>query len=126
MRDVIKKLQASVDLSLGWTATTSTEDAGEQVFSNEKDAIGKLMDLEKKSSIPVPTLQGMIDTLVQADQILANDAIADAVAASGDPNKIAQAQDELSKAADELSKGHFDTAIDHYNAWKHAQEAVHH
>ena len=39
--------------------------------------------------------------------------------ASGDPQKIAQAQDELAKAADEVTKGHFEAAIDHYrNAWK--------
>jgi hypothetical protein len=67
----------------------------------------------------------MIYTLVGADQILAQTAIADAIAASGTQQKIAEAQAELANAAGQLAQGHGDAAIDHYkNAWKKAQEAT--
>jgi hypothetical protein len=64
------------------------------------------MNLESGGSIPVPTLQGMIATLVHADRILTEDALTDAVAAPGDLPKIAQAQAELDKAASDLRAGH--------------------
>ena len=100
---------------------------GDQDFSLEKDAVGKLegMIKDKKSAIPDTTLQGLIDTLVHADQVLANVAIADATVAGGDPKKLAQAADELSKAADQLANGQFHEAIDHYkNAWTKAEQSV--
>ena len=100
---------------------------GGQVFDREKEAVTKLESIikDKKSAIPDATLQGMIDTLVQADRILAEDAIADAIAASGDPTRIAEAQHELTLAATELATGDFDGAVEHYKAaWKRAEEAV--
>jgi hypothetical protein len=96
-----------------------------EVFDREKAAVVKLMDLVAHGSIPVATTQGMIDMLVQADQLLAETALADAIAAGGDPAKIAESQKELEKAAAESAKGHFDRAIDHYkNAWQKAQDAM--
>ena len=101
---------------------------GQKVFDREREAVGKLMGLleSKNSEVPDTALQGMIDSLVQADGILAEDALADAVAASGDADKIAHAQQELAKAADEAAKGRFDHAIEHYRkAWKNAERAMH-
>jgi len=67
----------------------------------------------------------MIDTLDHADRILADDAVADAVGASGDPQQVAQAQDETAAAAADIAAGHFDTAVERYkNAWKKAQQAM--
>ena len=115
LKDVVKKLNDSLASALWVDPNHLTSPHGEKVFSSEKDAVGKLMDMIKKGDIPAATLQGMIDKLVHADRILAEDAIA----ASGSPQKIAQAQDELAKAADEVTKGHFDASIDHYrNLWK--------
>ena len=56
---------------------------GHQVFDRQREAVGKLMELlkSKDSAIPDATLQGMIDTLVQADQSGRGRA-ADATAAS--------------------------------------------
>lgn len=67
----------------------------------------------------------MIDKLVHADQILAGNAIADAIAGGGRAHQIADAQRELAKAGDELARGHYEQAIDHYgNAWKKAEDAI--
>ncbi|MGZ4411664.1 MAG: Ig domain-containing protein, partial [Gaiellaceae bacterium] len=126
MTQVVKKLTASLAPELWIDGNHVDPKKGEQVFNAEKEAIGQLMNLERGGSIPVPTLQGMIDTLDHADRILAEDALADAIAASGDPHKIADAQDELAKAADQITAGHFDDAVEHYkHAWKKSQEAVH-
>ena len=119
------KLQQSLDPAL-WIddnhiVPTRT---GNQVFDREKDAVKKLNgpDQGRKSSIADPTLQELIDALVRADQSLAQVALGDAIAASGDPKKIAESQNELVKAADEITKLHFDHAIDHYKtAWKKAR-----
>jgi len=51
---------------------------GHKVFDLDRDAVAKLMQLNKKSTIPDATLQGMIDSLLQADRILAENALADA------------------------------------------------
>ena len=68
----------------------------------------------------------MIDTLLHADRVLSEVALSDAVAASGDPHRIAQAQRELARAADEVASGRFDDAIKHYRkAWKKAEKATH-
>jgi hypothetical protein len=101
---------------------------GHEVFDRDKQAVKKLMEVQKskESAIPDATLQGLIDTLVHADRVLAEVALADAIAASGDPHKIARAQHELAKAADELASGRFDHAIEHYrHAWQKAERATH-
>jgi UDP-N-acetylglucosamine 2-epimerase len=126
MADVVKKLTASLASELWVDGNHVDPKKGEQVFDREKEAITQLMHLQRGGSIPAATLQGMIDTLDYADRILAEDALADAIAASGDPHKIADAQDELAKAADQLTASHFDDAVEHYkHAWKKSQEAVH-
>jgi hypothetical protein len=128
LQEIVKKLTDSLDSSLWIDGNHLDPKRGRKVFDREKEAVGKLMELlkSKNSAIPDATLQGMINTLVQADRILAEDALADAIAASGDPHKLAQAQHELAKAADEVASGHFDHAIEHYRkAWKKAEKATH-
>jgi len=92
------------------------------------DAVHTLMDLQKdkKTQIPSATLQGWINSLVSADQTLAQTEINDATSAGGDPKKLAEAQKEMAKASESASKGNYDDAIDHYrNAWNKAEESVH-
>ena len=129
LKDVISKLTDAVDPSRwGVDGNHLLVKHGDQVFDLEKDAAGKLEEMIKDQNTVIPdaTLQPLLDTLVQADQILANVAIADATAAGGDPHKLAEAAQELAKAADELAKGHSHDAIDHYkNAWHKAEESVH-
>jgi hypothetical protein len=87
----------------------------------------KLLDLmkDKKSTIPVATVQGFINRLASADRLLASAAIHDAVAASGDTKKIDKANEELSKGDARTLDEKFVDAIEHYrNAWKHAIKAV--
>jgi hypothetical protein len=125
MNDVVKKLTAALAPSLWVDGNHVDPKKGEQVFAAEHDAIGALMHL-RGGSIPTATLQGMIDTLDHADRVLAEDALGDAIAASGDPKKIAAAQEELADAAEAIANGHFADAVEHYmHAWKMSQEAVH-
>ena len=124
---VVQKVTASLDPA-NWADDNHLRPPppGNKVFDNEKDAVHNLMDLIKdpKSLIADPTLQDLIDRLVQVDQSLAQVELGEAIAASGNAKKIAEAQGELAKAADELSKGHFDHAIDHYEAaWNKAIQA---
>jgi FtsP/CotA-like multicopper oxidase with cupredoxin domain len=126
LQKVVQKLTISLEPARWIDDNHIRVDHGNEVFDREKDAVKLLMDLinDPKSLISDATLQGMIDQLEQVDQSLANIAVAEAIAASGDPKKIAEAQAELAKAAVELSKNHFDAAIDHYKrAWQKAKEA---
>jgi photosystem II stability/assembly factor-like uncharacterized protein len=138
--DAVKKLTDALDPSLWVDGNRVDGQHGDRVFDRSRDAVGKLMDLLKKGSIPAATVQSLIDELVQADRILAEGAVADAIAAPAalhrvgeagkgpkkhDLDKIAQAQQELAKAADEVAAGNFDNAIEHYrNAWKKAEDAL--
>jgi hypothetical protein len=126
LKDVVKKLDESLDPDLWVDGDHLDPKHGQKVFDSQKDAVGKLMDLlkSKKSEIPDATLQAMIDDIVHVDQILAERAVSDAIAASGDPHKIAEAQKELDKAGEQLARGKFDDAIEHYKqAWHKAMEA---
>ena len=124
LQQIVDKLTDSLDPSLWVDGIHLDPKHGHKVFDLDRDAVAKLMQLNKKSTIPDATLQGMIDSLVQADRILAENALADAIAASGNPHKIAQAQSQLAKAAADLASGRFDHAIKHYGkAWKKAESA---
>jgi hypothetical protein len=126
LQKVVDKLTSSLDPANWVDDNHLRQPPGNKVFDNERDAVRALMDEIKdpKSLIADPTLQDLIDRLVQVDQSLAQVELGEAIAGTGDPKKIADSQNELAKAADELGKGHFDAAIDHYkNAWKKALEA---
>jgi hypothetical protein len=56
--------------------------------------------------------------------VIAQVAMADAVARSGDPARVAKASEELAKGNRALSNGSLEGAIEHYrDAWKHALKA---
>src|SRR4029077_13263387 len=101
LANIIQKLNDALSPELWVDGNHVDAQHGGKVFDREKEVVAKLESIinDKKSAIPDATLQGMIDTLVQADRILAEDAIADAIAASGDPTRIAEAQHELTLAA---------------------------
>ena len=125
--EAIKHLTKSLEPELWVDETRLDPKHGEKVFQEEKDAVVKLLDLmkDKKSTIPVATLQGFINRLASADRLLASAAIHDAVAASGDTKKIDKANEELSKGDARTLDEKFVDAIEHYrNAWKHAIKAV--
>jgi hypothetical protein len=136
LKQAAKEITTSLDPTR-WGADDNhvSQMKGQEVFDHEKNAARRLMDLLKPPppppphppappTIPASSIQPIIDDLVNADVLLAQTEIADAVAAHGNAMKINQARDELTKAADERSKGHFDAAIDHYkHAWEHARDA---
>jgi len=125
LEEAIKKLGESLDPAFWIDGNHVVDKHGNKVFDREKDAVKKLDELITDNSIPDVTLHDMIDALVLADRSLAEVALADAIAASGNPKKIAEAQNELAKAADEIVKGHLDAAIDRYrNAWRKARDAI--
>jgi hypothetical protein len=126
LNDIVRKLNDSLDSALWVDGDHVDAKHGQQVFDSQKDAVGKLMNLlgNKKSEIPDATLQSMIDDIVHVARIVAERAVADAIAASGDPEKIAQAQDELDEANAQLAAGNFAAAIQNFRqAWKKAQQA---
>ena len=127
LNEIVRELTASLDPSLWVDGNHVDAKHGKAVFDRDRKTVEKLMELQrsKDSAIPDATLQGLIDTLVHADRVLAEVALADAIAASGDPHKLAQAQHELAKAADDAAAGRFDHAIEHYRkAWKKAEKAM--
>lgn len=123
----IKNLTESLDPSLWIDQSHLDPKRGEKVFQEEKDAVNNLRVLfeNKKSTFPKAVLQGWINRIVNADRILAVVAINNAIAAQGDPKKIAEASDELARGDRDAAAAKFESAIEHYrNAWKHAQEAL--
>jgi hypothetical protein len=127
LKDIVKSLTDSLDPTSWIDGNHLVVNKGNPVFDKEKDAVQKLAGLiAHGSAIPAATLQDLIDSLEHADRVLAEDAIADALAGSGDPKKIADAQSELAKAASELAAGNFAQAIDRYkNAWHKAEDSLH-
>jgi len=118
----IEKAIRRIDQSLNpaWWIGPSTLNVkrGKHVFGRERQAVRELM----KVDTPV---QSAIDLLVEADRQLAQVVINDAIAAGGNPRKIAKAQKEMAKAAQDVSKGKFDRGINHYkHAWTQAIKAV--
>ena len=101
-----------------------SETKGQEVFDHEKKAVAKLMELLKGTTIPDSSLQPIMDDRLNADRLIAQTEIGDAIAAHGNAMKISQAQAELAKAETERSNGHFDMAVDHYkHASEHARDA---
>ena len=91
----------------------------EKIFTDEKAAVTQLMGI--KGTVPAGATAA-IQYLLEADRILAQTAIDDAV--GGKPKPLAEAAKEMQKALDSIAKGDFDNAIDHYkHAWQQAQKA---
>jgi hypothetical protein len=125
--DAIKHLTRSLDPALWTDGSHLTPMHGEKVFNEERDTVKALDKLikDKKSALDKGLLQVLSGDLTRADRALAATAISDAIAAAGDPAKIARANDELAKGDADATKGNSDAAIDHYRkAWQKAQEAM--
>jgi hypothetical protein len=99
---------------------------GSQVFEGEEDAVQDLVHLiaEKHSGLgpdDVAALLAGIDSLVSADQAIAQTALDEATAAGLEPQKIREANKELAKGDAAAAAGKPDQAIQHYmQAWSKA------
>jgi hypothetical protein len=125
--EAIRHLTNALDPNLWLDPLHLAPKHGEEVFLEEKDAVTKLQNLmnDNKSAIPDDKLQGFIDRIIGADNGLAQAAINDALAATGDAKKIARANEELAKGDREAADGKYEPLIEHYlNAWKFALQAV--
>ncbi|MCK4355890.1 right-handed parallel beta-helix repeat-containing protein, partial [Candidatus Bipolaricaulota bacterium] len=120
IEEAIKHINKSLDPNLWETDSTLTK-KGKKVFEEEKKAVKELGKIVKAEGDYAADAQAAIDTLVAADEALAQTAIDDAIAGGGDAKEIAKANKEMGKAQEEFNKGHFDKAIEHYKkAWEHA------
>ncbi len=119
----IEKAVEHIEKSLApelWETEFSLTEKGKKVFDEEKKAVKELIKIENG-----PAVSQAITYLLEADRVLAQIAIDDAVAAGGDAKKIAKARKETGKAQAQLDKGKYDKAIVHNNkAWEHAQKAM--
>lgn len=123
--DAIAELEKSLDPDL-WSVDGVHLAAkhGEDVFKEEKNSVGKLQELTKKSPTYSATVQRFINTMVDVDRTLAQTAITNA--AGGDPEKISEANGELAKGDASTTENKPTDAIEHYRrAWKKAQKARH-
>jgi uncharacterized repeat protein (TIGR01451 family)/uncharacterized repeat protein (TIGR02543 family) len=120
LHDAIAHVQRSL-ANKYWLDATHLTAKGKRVFMEEKHAVDKLKQIKN----PRRAVGDVISMLVRADRILAQTAIADAAAAGGNGQKLAQARKEMSKAAAELRKRHPSQAIEHYgNAWEKARQSL--
>ena len=126
LKDVVKELTAALAPSLWIDGNHVDSRHGDQVFEKHQDAVDTLTDLQRHGSLSDSALQGIIDTVVHADRLLAETAVADAIAAGGDRRDIADAQRQLARASSDVARGRFDSAIGHYeNAWEDALDSLH-
>jgi len=105
---------------------------GAKVFQEEKDAVGKLMNILKDKatgSAVKNIIQAVIGKLLLIDQLLANTAIKDAKAL-GSTNRrviheIKEAGREFCEAIREIKKKNYDDAVEEFkHAWMHAEHAM--
>ncbi len=85
---------------------------GGKVFDAEKAAVSALMGISKPSS----EVKAAIEALDAADQLLAQTAIDDAIAAHADPARVSAAQKEMASAQADLAKHRDHLAIDRWKA----------
>lgn len=115
----IKDLMKSLDPDL-WVDDSHLTDKGKKVFEDERQAVQELMKVK-----PPTPIAGIIVSLVEADSKLAQIAIDEAIAGSGDPKHLAKAVEEFGKATDAANAGDYDKAIEHFKkAWHHAMKAL--
>ena len=125
LRDVVRNLDDSLDRELWIDGNTLEPKHGEKVFEREEKAVDAFVDLKRDGDLPAALVQPLIDALENADRILAENALASAVAASGIPREIAEARAWLARAGAARAAGRFELAIEDYeHAWEEALEAV--
>jgi hypothetical protein len=120
LSDAIRNVRASLDPHL-WKDSSHVSDInGDTVFDREQDAILDLTHIMEDSEDDTmnATLQDFIDRLVEADHLLATTAIADAISANGNTQKITKAGKALTKGNNALQNGKTLRAMWRYqNAW---------
>ena len=126
LHEAIDDVADSLDPSAWVDGNTLVAEDGDEVFTEEKDAVGILSALIKNNNSGISgTLQGLVNRLVAADRALADIAISQAISAGGRPNHIARAQNQLAQGNNSAGAGKYTAAIGHYrNAWQQAQEAM--
>ncbi len=100
---------------------------GQIVFQEEKNAVNKLNAILKNRRGPLPdaTVQGFITFLTDADRMLAQVAVDEAIAQGGRQIDIAKALHALARGDAFLANGKAENAIEQYrNAWNHALHAI--
>jgi PKD repeat protein len=108
---------------------------GHRVFSDQKKAVGTLLNALGRSSISPEAAEAAFEAIrliLISDQVIAELAIADAESTpvlspsrqSSVDRELASAREELVEAQADVDRGRFTHAIDHYRgAWEHALKA---
>jgi DNA/RNA endonuclease G (NUC1) len=125
--DVIEDLTEAVQARYWLDASHLEPRRGDRVFDETEQAVRELAKLKREchSRIPDAALQGFIDDLVRATRLIAETALADAIAAHGDGRDIAQARADLADGNRDAARGRSDDAIRSYeSAWERALKAV--
>jgi len=125
--DVVDDLEDAVQARYWDGAAHLDPRRGDKVFDEIEQAVREVAKLERECDgrIPDAVLQGFVDDLVKATRLLAQTAIADAIAAHGDPRDVAKANDDLADGNRDAARGRFDDAIRGYEgAWARALKAV--
>lgn len=145
LEDRINKATEHIERSLAeklWENNNHLTLKGKKVFKEEKKAAKELKKVLKEKNADEyvkSAAMGALNLLVDADKLLAQTAIEEAIAEAeiagcqagdDDPKckktqkEIDKAEKEMAKAQKEREKGKYDKAIDHYKkAWKHACKA---
>jgi len=100
--------------------------SGTVVLNQAHEAVVKLSGLLKnrKHSTDSNTLQGFIDRIVDAEQLVALTAIDDAARLGGDPRLIARAKDALADGDARAATNPSKALVFYEKAWKAAKAAV--
>jgi uncharacterized repeat protein (TIGR01451 family) len=126
LHEASEALADALDPNSWFNSNTLVVKEGDEVFTEEQDAVGILGALIKHNNSGISgTLQAFVNRLVAVDRALADIAISQAISAGGRPNQIAQAQNHLAQGDSRAGAGKYTAAINHYkNAWQHAQKAL--
>lgn len=120
LADAIRNIRASLDPHLWKDSSHVSDTSGDTVFDREQDAVLDLMHIMENNEDGTmnASLQGFVDQLVEADHLLATTAIADAISANGNTQKITKAGNALTKGNTALQNGRILRAMWRYqNAW---------
>jgi len=114
----LEHLKNSLDPKF-WKSDFTLTKKGKKVFDEEKKAVRKLKKIHD------PTILGIIKSIVDISNSLAQTALKEAMAAGSSQKEIDKALNETDKALEQISKGKYDKAIGHYKkAWVHARKAM--
>ncbi len=130
--EAINHIKKSLDNALWQNETHLDPKRGNEYFDEVKKAINELQNIINDNKVAESIKDGcrdVIDKLVNAARVLAENALKEAKVYEGTKNKvdleIKKAENELTKATNELTKGNPDLAIDHYKkTWIHAQAVI--